>query len=322
HLAYDAFGKITSQTNSAEQPRFTYTARELDSDTGLYYYRARWYDATTGKFMSEDPIDFAGGDENLYRYVRNRPLNFVDSSGRTKQVYAFEGRAGYAGADRVPNPDGTEVVGAGWPSSASQVLNYWYNAVQAAGKDVKWHYLPSEGDWRAARNQIAQDAKKARTLPDGTICYDTIVLLGYSAGGWKVLTLSRQLQNAVGAGGGVKADLAVTVDPHPDEWHGGPSAVAGTLAGIGTPQQGGKGIDSWINFFQRLDKKSLQIGNVSAPLQGYQINGADNRLTGEGYYGTRIRSEIAHVIIPSLKPVTDAITTSIAKLPPFRRAYR
>ncbi|MHB9049519.1 MAG: golvesin C-terminal-like domain-containing protein, partial [Pirellulales bacterium] len=53
HLRYDAFGKITSQTNSAEQPRFTYTARELDSDTGLYYYRARWYDATTGKFMSE-----------------------------------------------------------------------------------------------------------------------------------------------------------------------------------------------------------------------------------------------------------------------------
>ncbi|MHB9050224.1 MAG: RHS repeat-associated core domain-containing protein, partial [Pirellulales bacterium] len=67
--------------NSAEQPRFTYTARELDSDTGLYYYRARWYDAATGKFMSEDPIDFAGGDQNLYRYVRNSPLLYTDPSG-------------------------------------------------------------------------------------------------------------------------------------------------------------------------------------------------------------------------------------------------
>ncbi|MHB1038615.1 MAG: RHS repeat-associated core domain-containing protein [Pirellulales bacterium] len=81
HLRYDAFGKITTQTNSAEQPRFTYTARELDSDTGLYYYRARWYDAATGKFMSEDPIDFAGGDENLYRYVGNGAVNAVDPTG-------------------------------------------------------------------------------------------------------------------------------------------------------------------------------------------------------------------------------------------------
>ncbi|MHB9049695.1 MAG: RHS repeat-associated core domain-containing protein [Pirellulales bacterium] len=81
HLCYDTFGNITSQTNPAEQPRFTYTARELDSDTGLYYYRARWYDAATGKFMSEDPIDFRGGDENLYRYVGNGAVNAADPSG-------------------------------------------------------------------------------------------------------------------------------------------------------------------------------------------------------------------------------------------------
>ncbi|MHB1038450.1 MAG: RHS repeat-associated core domain-containing protein, partial [Pirellulales bacterium] len=75
----------------AEQPRFTYTARELDSDTGLYYYRARWYDAATGKFMSEDPIDFAGGDENLYRYCANNPLLLSDPSG-LKWIVRREGR--------------------------------------------------------------------------------------------------------------------------------------------------------------------------------------------------------------------------------------
>jgi RHS repeat-associated protein len=71
HLRYDVFGNITSQTNSGYQPHFTYTGRELDSDTGLYFYRARWYDAKNGRFISEDPIGFNGGDRNLYRYVGN-----------------------------------------------------------------------------------------------------------------------------------------------------------------------------------------------------------------------------------------------------------
>ena len=60
---------------------YRYTGREYDSDTGLYYYRNRWYDPETGRFISEDPIGFAGGDINLYGYVGNNPQNFIDPSG-------------------------------------------------------------------------------------------------------------------------------------------------------------------------------------------------------------------------------------------------
>ncbi len=43
--------------------------------------RARYFDAETGRFISEDPIGFAGGDFNLYAYVQNNPVNFIDPWG-------------------------------------------------------------------------------------------------------------------------------------------------------------------------------------------------------------------------------------------------
>jgi RHS repeat-associated protein len=58
-----------------------YTVRELDTETGDYYYRARYYDANVGRFIGEDPLGFEAGDANLSRYVGNSPTNFVDPSG-------------------------------------------------------------------------------------------------------------------------------------------------------------------------------------------------------------------------------------------------
>src|SRR2546426_3218784 len=68
---YDSFGKLTASTGSLVNP-FRYTARESDTETGLYYYRARYYDQNAGRFLSEDPVEFNGGG-NLYRYVFNNP---------------------------------------------------------------------------------------------------------------------------------------------------------------------------------------------------------------------------------------------------------
>jgi RHS repeat-associated protein len=81
HIVYDSFGNVRSETNSGIDFRFGYTGRELDAETGLYYYRARYYDATTGQFIGQDPIGFAAGDGNLYRYVGNNATNLTDPSG-------------------------------------------------------------------------------------------------------------------------------------------------------------------------------------------------------------------------------------------------
>ncbi len=77
---YDSYGRRISVIESVMQP-YSYTGREYDVESGLYYYRARYYDANLGRFFSEDPIGFNGKDQNLYRYVLNNPVNFTDPDG-------------------------------------------------------------------------------------------------------------------------------------------------------------------------------------------------------------------------------------------------
>jgi len=77
---YDSFGKVIEQSGSVYNP-YGYTGRVLDRRSGLMYYRARYYDPSVGRFTTKDPIGFAGGDMNLYAYVSNDPVNFVDPLG-------------------------------------------------------------------------------------------------------------------------------------------------------------------------------------------------------------------------------------------------
>jgi RHS repeat-associated protein len=88
---FDSFGKQTATTGSLVNP-FEYTGRESDSETGLYYYRARYYDANVGRFIGEDPWGFDAGT-NFYRYVRNSPIIFNDPAGLAECVYSISQHA-------------------------------------------------------------------------------------------------------------------------------------------------------------------------------------------------------------------------------------
>jgi len=92
-----------------EQP-YTYTGRELDQETGLYYYRARYYDASTGRFLQKDPIGFKGGDPVLYSYTGNMPTRFADPFGLLA-----------CGCDRD---------GANWTGIGASALNVAYGQVK------------------------------------------------------------------------------------------------------------------------------------------------------------------------------------------------
>jgi RHS repeat-associated protein len=76
---YDSFGKLTASTGTLTNP-LQYTGRESDPETNLDYYRYRYYDPSSGRFLSEDLITFEGGID-FYEYIRNQPLNFVDPFG-------------------------------------------------------------------------------------------------------------------------------------------------------------------------------------------------------------------------------------------------
>ncbi len=70
---------------------FRYTGREFDSETGLYYYRARYYEQEIGRFASEDILQYGGEDANFYRYALNSPANRTDPSGLKSCLMTSQG---------------------------------------------------------------------------------------------------------------------------------------------------------------------------------------------------------------------------------------
>jgi RHS repeat-associated protein len=81
-IRYDSFGRVLGQSEPGFVDRFLFTGREFDHQTGLYFYRARYYNPDLGRFLSTDPIGFSALDFNLYRYGRNQPGSLTDPSGQ------------------------------------------------------------------------------------------------------------------------------------------------------------------------------------------------------------------------------------------------
>ena len=76
---YDSFGKLTASTGTLTNP-FQYTGRDFDAETGLFYFRARYYYPGTGRLISEDPNGISAGI-NYYDYVKSDPTTLVDPFG-------------------------------------------------------------------------------------------------------------------------------------------------------------------------------------------------------------------------------------------------
>ncbi|MCC6329085.1 MAG: hypothetical protein IT174_11250 [Acidobacteria bacterium] len=83
--SYDSFGNPSTNPGT----RYQYTGREYDAFSGFYYYRARFYDSRSGRFVSEDPIGIDGG-VNLFSYVRNTPMKFNDPSGKFPSMWYWK----------------------------------------------------------------------------------------------------------------------------------------------------------------------------------------------------------------------------------------
>jgi RHS repeat-associated protein len=88
---YDVWGNpiSTGTTDLAENP-FRYSGEYWDTTTNLQYLRARWYDPSMGRFISEDTYEGELKNPlslNLYTYVENNPLSYIDPSGNSKKLY-------------------------------------------------------------------------------------------------------------------------------------------------------------------------------------------------------------------------------------------
>jgi RHS repeat-associated protein len=156
---YDPFGNTSATGISTSNPA-QYTGRENDG-TGLYYYRARYYDPTVGRFISEDPIQFRGGGTDFYSYVRNSPTQFSDPEG-LRVVYAlfWYPQGGTNVGHTMTLGDNGETLNSQWPNSRA-----WYaqndtlslsDTIAKEGRNPDYSYLVWVPD-DAAFNAASQD---------------------------------------------------------------------------------------------------------------------------------------------------------------------
>lgn len=89
YYRYDAYGEpsvydsgwIYQDSSSGVDNPYLFTGRRWDEETGLYYYRARYYSSTIGRFLQHDPLGYKDS-MNMYEYVRGNPINLVDPFGK------------------------------------------------------------------------------------------------------------------------------------------------------------------------------------------------------------------------------------------------
>jgi RHS repeat-associated protein len=119
---YDSFGNILDDSNPSFEVPFGFAGGLHDRDTGLVRFGYRDFDPDIGRWTAKDPIGFSGGDTDLYGYVLNDPINFVDPDGLYTWPYTWKGWAGalltgagaaVASAGAIPLGVGLIAAGAG-----------------------------------------------------------------------------------------------------------------------------------------------------------------------------------------------------------------
>ena len=86
-LEYDSFGQVIADCYPEFELHISFAGGLIDVETELVRFGFRDYDAVAGKWTAKDPIGFAGGDGNLYGYVINNPIMFVDLDGLEPRYY-------------------------------------------------------------------------------------------------------------------------------------------------------------------------------------------------------------------------------------------
>ena len=152
----------------------------MDTDE-LYYYRARYYDPTLERFISEDPIEFESNDFNFYRYVGNDPVNLVDPEGLFAPAvyYAFYYAAMFA--------SGYWAIHESLPHAQNLVNDPVWNVPTYDDGSVVCEAKKSKSNKKERATDIPSWAKGEQPLPgeSGNDFAERLLNEKYGKGNWK-----------------------------------------------------------------------------------------------------------------------------------------
>jgi RHS repeat-associated protein len=134
--AYDSYGNLTASTGSLVNS-FRYTGRESDQETGLYYYRARYYDPNAGRFLGEDPLG-SGGGINFYGYAGNNSPNLKDIFGLDYSTSRSGNTINVNASITLYGPGASDALAAQWQHA---ILDTWNNNIGSGKCAVKFNVL-------------------------------------------------------------------------------------------------------------------------------------------------------------------------------------
>ncbi|MCK9609515.1 MAG: hypothetical protein M0R33_24060, partial [Methylomonas sp.] len=148
--SYTAFGNLLSGTGTSNTLQ-KYTGRELDGESGCYYYRARIYCPELGRFISADPLGFKAG-VNFYVYVNNNPVNANDPSGNICVGCMVLALANTPVGQALSDPAYYQLLGDHAGQFANGVISYPRGIVRAV--DYGTQLMGLQGDALQSRSQV------------------------------------------------------------------------------------------------------------------------------------------------------------------------
>ena len=155
--SYDVFGNIREQQENVENI-FKYTGEQFDKETQQYYLRARFYNPVVGRFTQEDV--YRGDGLNLYVYVVNNPLLWVDPSGYAK-CSASSNEKNY-------NPELRELISQKIPGPNGTTISFDYDNLVYGGRYARKEYnrMRQNAKWTAHDNKHlkATTVERAKSL--------------------------------------------------------------------------------------------------------------------------------------------------------------
>jgi RHS repeat-associated protein len=247
---YEAFGKTVNQSENAKN-QYLYTGEHFDANLNAYYLRERYYDSSSGRFISVDP--FKGSvlnpnSQHPYTYVHNNPLNFIDPSGATslsEEMVAIQ----IASIEFVEATTATLSEGAIFEEGGAVLGNFW----RSLGANAENYARLVLGNPEAAvvERQVLTGLGRVNvdflvTIGEESAMVEAKYALPRVAGS-SLTRLVRQVTSAVASGQG-KVVLWSLVEPGPAQI----SLVTRALGGAASEVEivsGVEGLYQWMELF-------------------------------------------------------------------------